>query len=737
MNDYISKIDTSSVQQMGDGSLAVKAVTDAGLNAFMNGVSMATSNKVTDPYSQSDWVFDCVNITIDSCSFVPLMLSSNNDKIIESGPLVDLLFGGDDDDSWQTKIEEMVGYLQLFRGFYLVFDEMIGNRPTNWIVCSEMNLKPKIIGGVLRHWTLFDDFGKEQIIFDDQVYKSIRFTPNKLAPYKSISPLKPGELMISTARQAEQLNEAALRNGGKVGNVVEVPGSMTPEDKLYLRNQFDNYHGSAKNAGRTAVLSGGAKISAVAQTMVELDMLNLRRFDASGICALFGVPPELLGLNSEAQYAHGPAQQRFVTNTCIPLLNVIAQALTYGIAARMNNVSSRHNSIKAVDAYSGKFKVKQLASYRSACQKAARRKEKTFCWFAVEEHPTIQEMLKETAEKVLTFTKSGVALNQLVRAYDLPFEEMPWGDEAWADGIKTSYSKLMKDEESDEPLPKLPEGDDGGNDKHIQNTIPTEQKAKDDRYWKAYARILEKLEKRYIGKIRGYFSGQQIRIIKQLKAALAAVDYNPENKNKDLADNVIMRISFDLTSENNKLRVINRVEYINAAEVGAGQVANEIAADDAKDLIDTAMKRTEIVDSLKLSSSNLVSINTVTKNLVTRTLTEGINSGESLEELTQRIQKALGSNRARAARIARTQVSGAISSGRQATMKQSGVKYKRWITSKDDAVRPEHAAANNQVVKVDGYFSVGGEQLMHPGDPAGSAKNIINCRCVSIAHFKE
>ena len=27
-------------------------------------------------------------------------------------------------------------------------------------------------------------------------------------------------------------------------------------------------------------------------------------------------------------------------------------------------------------------------------------------------------------------------------------------------------------------------------------------------------------------------------------------------------------------------------------------------------------------------------------------------------------------------------------------------------------------------------FSVGGEQLEYPGDPSGSAENVINCKCV-------
>ena len=33
---------------------------------------------------------------------------------------------------------------------------------------------------------------------------------------------------------------------------------------------------------------------------------------------------------------------------------------------------------------------------------------------------------------------------------------------------------------------------------------------------------------------------------------------------------------------------------------------------------------------------------------------------------------------------------------------------------------------------MDEPFEVDGEQLMYPGDPAGSAGNIINCQCIEI-----
>jgi hypothetical protein len=57
---------------------------------------------------------------------------------------------------------------------------------------------------------------------------------------------------------------------------------------------------------------------------------------------------------------------------------------------------------------------------------------------------------------------------------------------------------------------------------------------------------------------------------------------------------------------------------------------------------------------------------------------------------------------------------------------------KTWKSGYDARVRPAHQVANGQIVPFNSKFSVGGESLQRPGDPNGSASNVINCRCSMI-----
>ena len=54
---------------------------------------------------------------------------------------------------------------------------------------------------------------------------------------------------------------------------------------------------------------------------------------------------------------------------------------------------------------------------------------------------------------------------------------------------------------------------------------------------------------------------------------------------------------------------------------------------------------------------------------------------------------------------------------------------KEWIAAQDERVRFDHSQADGQIVKFEELFLVGGERLEYPGDPRGSAGNVINCRC--------
>ena len=118
-------------------------------------------------------------------------------------------------------------------------------------------------------------------------------------------------------------------------------------------------------------------------------------------------------------------------------------------------------------------------------------------------------------------------------------------------------------------------------------------------------------------------------------------------------------------------------------------------------------------------------------------LTAGVRAGERISDLRARVRRVLVDQAPdRVNKIVRTEVIGGLNRGSLAAYNRSPlVEKKTWLTSRDDRVRPtkaghfNHQAADGQTVPKGDPFIVSGEQLQHPGDPSGSAGNIIRCRC--------
>lgn len=114
-------------------------------------------------------------------------------------------------------------------------------------------------------------------------------------------------------------------------------------------------------------------------------------------------------------------------------------------------------------------------------------------------------------------------------------------------------------------------------------------------------------------------------------------------------------------------------------------------------------------------------------------LTTGILKGESIPNIAKRLKSVSEGYLGDTIRIARTETTRVEGSARQAVGdegKRRGFEmWKRWVATSDDRTRDEHAAADGQEVPNDEPFTVGGEQLMYPGDISlgASAWNTINC----------
>ena len=125
-------------------------------------------------------------------------------------------------------------------------------------------------------------------------------------------------------------------------------------------------------------------------------------------------------------------------------------------------------------------------------------------------------------------------------------------------------------------------------------------------------------------------------------------------------------------------------------------------------------------------------ISSTTKIQIQRVIRSGTQDGLSVPEIAANLRaKAPLLSGFRAALIARTETHTSSQWAQVTAIRDTGLQLrKEWVSAADERTRSNHRDANRQTVGMDESFTVGGEQLEFPGDPAGSAGNVINCRCV-------
>lgn len=124
---------------------------------------------------------------------------------------------------------------------------------------------------------------------------------------------------------------------------------------------------------------------------------------------------------------------------------------------------------------------------------------------------------------------------------------------------------------------------------------------------------------------------------------------------------------------------------------------------------------------------------------ITEQLTKGIAEGDDPERLALRVQAVFTITgnpfwENRAATVARTETVAALNAGQLAGAAHQEdttgrLMIKTWRAHPDERTREAHRAADGQEQLITAPFTVGGEHLMYPGDPRGSAAAVINCRC--------
>ncbi|MGA9651888.1 phage minor head protein [Pedobacter sp.] len=147
----------------------------------------------------------------------------------------------------------------------------------------------------------------------------------------------------------------------------------------------------------------------------------------------------------------------------------------------------------------------------------------------------------------------------------------------------------------------------------------------------------------------------------------------------------------------------------------------------------------QIVNNIDVAE-RITSVTDTIKKDIRKSLQQAQQEFVSIRKITARLRRDLGIfSRRRAEVIARTEVTyianEAAEQSAYEVAQEVGIKLKKiWIHTRDSRTRDSHRAVSSKPIDSNEAFRVGGKLMQKPGDPAGGASQVINCRC-AIAYI--
>lgn len=138
-------------------------------------------------------------------------------------------------------------------------------------------------------------------------------------PLMGLSPLFACSLSAIQGLRIQKNSEEFFGNYSQPGGVLTAPEEISDDNAARLKEYFEeNFTGT--NAGRVAVLGDGLKYQAMTVNADDAQLIEQLKWSAEAICAVFHVPPYMIGVGQIPSYQNVEALNQQYFTQCLQTL---------------------------------------------------------------------------------------------------------------------------------------------------------------------------------------------------------------------------------------------------------------------------------------------------------------------------------------------------------------------------------------------------------------------------------
>ena len=292
-------------------------------------------NFATEGYAKNEIVHACIRELATSAAaprYHVIAPSTEGGSIeIDRGLLYDLIAAPNPYHDWQSFIERLVTYMMVAGNAYVVKE-----RANSTQVSALYLLRPDrvtIVAGNYGAESYVYTVGGAEYRIDakDMCHLAL---PNPGGDIYGLSPLQVLARTVNLDQNMTDFAKVYFQNAGVPSGLLKIKKRLSSQDEAsMIRARWRSQFGGVNNFHRIAILDEDADYQAMSNSPKDMALLDLHNLTESRICAVFGVPPILIGanvgLNRSTFSNYREARLAFHSETLEPLVSKLIRYFNY------------------------------------------------------------------------------------------------------------------------------------------------------------------------------------------------------------------------------------------------------------------------------------------------------------------------------------------------------------------------------------------------------------------------
>ncbi len=620
--------------------------------------------------------------------------------------------------SYADFVEATIGWLKMEECFWLLSDSTLvpfpqakSRKPDPIIIAQPYRMR-HILGddGELAGWTYQDVLGKQWTLLPDQVIHIRGWNPyhqfRGLGEYPSAQIAAEGDWL------AGKFSRNLMGNNGDTGPFIIAKNGIPtdPQRDQIIAALREKRHAQLRGEFKPMFLTGDIEVQDPKIGSVDAPFIQQRIEARHEIAAAFGIPMSMFDL--KAAYSIGADSDIFwlICFTCIPTGAKLAGGLER-LAKKLFGLDL----------------------------------EVLLDW---DQHPVIQAARRARLKDADGLFSKGMPMRQISDYLDLSLPEYEGDDIGYlpinltpavpTEPDDTTQTPLKPDDFSEVPTesgnPDAPEPVQEmlsalrGCSHPSHSSHASHRSPKNKQLWENHMRRRSAATKLLQSKASKVFNDFRVKALKKLDATYGRKSI------EGVTSRSLLDVIFSKDDFGSALTEALRNPIHAALESSVADLMSEIGrADDP-----WKMPPADAIKFIRSRENKISGVSETAFSQLKTALESAVKAGKNIDEIAGDIKGVFnGLSRYEARKIAMTEVCALDGFARHEGMKGAGIELKSWLSSHGPNVRPAHEAAEARYeahpIPLEDPFVVGGENLMYPGDPAGSAANVINCQCIQLA----